>query len=80
MSRPTVSIASAEGARLDETIPLPAVFKAPIRPDIVQYARQQVVRELQATLTSSQNRPCWYGEEQETTICRERESWSSDLC
>ncbi|KAG8529980.1 uncharacterized protein KY384_005462 [Bacidia gigantensis] len=35
-TRPTVSIASAEGDRLKETIPLPAVFRSPIRPDIVQ--------------------------------------------
>ena len=36
-TRPTVSVASAEGERLKETIPLPSVFTAPIRPDIVQY-------------------------------------------
>jgi large subunit ribosomal protein L4e len=37
-SRPTVTIATAEGKASGETHPLPAVFKAPIRPDIVQYA------------------------------------------
>ncbi|KAF8446708.1 60S ribosomal protein L4 [Terfezia claveryi] len=34
-SRPTVSILDASGTAIDST-PLPAVFKAPIRPDIVQ--------------------------------------------
>jgi large subunit ribosomal protein L4e len=37
-SRPTVSIIGADGAASDKTHPLPNVFKAPIRPDIVQYA------------------------------------------
>jgi len=36
-SRPTVTIATAEGKSSGETHPLPAVFKSPIRPDIVQY-------------------------------------------
>ncbi|MCJ1246787.1 hypothetical protein MMC30_003996 [Trapelia coarctata] len=35
-SRPTVTIATAEGKPSGETHPLPAVFKSPIRPDIVQ--------------------------------------------
>ncbi|KAI5798366.1 ribosomal protein L4 domain-containing protein [Pyronema domesticum] len=35
-SRPTVSILGADGKQTGETTPLPAVFKAPIRPDIVQ--------------------------------------------
>ena len=36
-TRPTVTIASAEGKPSGSTHPLPDVFKAPIRPDIVQY-------------------------------------------
>jgi hypothetical protein len=36
-SRPTVTIVSADGSPSKVTHPLPAVFKAPIRPDIVQY-------------------------------------------
>ena len=36
-TRPTVTIATAEGKASGETHPLPLVFKAPIRPDIVQY-------------------------------------------
>ena len=36
-SRPTVSIATAEGKPSGATATLPAVFNAPIRPDIVQY-------------------------------------------
>ncbi|KAJ5146381.1 uncharacterized protein N7515_000945 [Penicillium bovifimosum] len=35
-SRPTVSIATAEGKPSGATHPLPSVFSAPIRPDIVQ--------------------------------------------
>merc|ERR1711939_1196881 len=35
-SRPTVGILGADGASSGETLPLPAVFKSPIRPDIVQ--------------------------------------------
>lgn len=38
-SRPTVSIASGEGKPTGATVPLPAVFAAPIRSDIVQYVR-----------------------------------------
>ncbi|KAK5120863.1 hypothetical protein LTR85_005930 [Meristemomyces frigidus] len=36
MSRPTVTIHGADGSPSDDTHPLPNVFKAPIRPDIVQ--------------------------------------------
>ncbi|KAI9830036.1 MAG: hypothetical protein M1819_005866 [Sarea resinae] len=35
-TRPTVTIISADGSASGQTYPLPAVFKAPIRPDIVQ--------------------------------------------
>ncbi|KAB8360734.1 hypothetical protein FH972_024469 [Carpinus fangiana] len=35
-TRPTVTIISADGAASSQTLPLPAVFKAPIRTDIVQ--------------------------------------------
>ncbi|KAI9783388.1 MAG: hypothetical protein M1839_003923 [Geoglossum umbratile] len=35
-TRPTVSILSADGSATGKTHPLPAVFKSPIRPDIVQ--------------------------------------------
>ncbi|CAD0047051.1 unnamed protein product [Aureobasidium pullulans] len=35
-SRPTVSIISADGKAGEASHPLPNVFKAPIRPDIVQ--------------------------------------------
>jgi len=37
MSRPTVTIIGADGAASQNTHPLPNVFKAPIRSDIVQY-------------------------------------------
>jgi len=35
-SRPTVTIHGADGAATKDTHTLPSVFKAPIRPDIVQ--------------------------------------------
>lgn len=35
-TRPVVTIFSAEGKPSSDTHPLPEVFKAPIRPDIVQ--------------------------------------------
>jgi large subunit ribosomal protein L4e len=37
-SRPTVTIIGGDGSPSKDTHPLPNVFKAPIRPDIVQYA------------------------------------------
>jgi len=36
-NRPTVGILGADGASSGKTLSLPAVFSAPIRPDIVQY-------------------------------------------
>ena len=36
-SRPTVTIHGADGKPGKDSHPLPNVFKAPIRPDIVQY-------------------------------------------
>lgn len=36
-TRPTVTIAGADGTPSGSTHPLPAVFRSPIRPDIVQY-------------------------------------------
>merc|ERR1712230_63736 len=36
MSRPTVTIYGADGSATKDSAPLPSVFKAPIRPDIVQ--------------------------------------------
>lgn len=36
-SRPTVTIHGADGDPSKDTHPLPNVFKAPIRPDIVKY-------------------------------------------
>jgi hypothetical protein len=32
-----------------------------------------------ADLTRAQDRPHWYGQEQETALRREREGWSPDL-
>ncbi|KAK3640467.1 60S ribosomal protein L4B, partial [Elasticomyces elasticus] len=36
MSQPTVTIHGADGYATSDSHPLPKVFKAPIRPDIVQ--------------------------------------------
>jgi len=41
MSRPTVTIFGADGSASSDSHPLPNVFKAPIRPDIVQYAQHR---------------------------------------
>lgn len=35
-SRPVVTIISADGKASEQTHPLPEVFKAPVRPDVVQ--------------------------------------------
>ena len=45
-TRPTVTIATAEGKASGETYPLPAVFRSPIRPDIVQYGSEEVIEEV----------------------------------
>lgn len=42
-SRPTVSIATAEGKPSGATHTLPTVFNAPIRVDIVQYDIREVL-------------------------------------
>jgi large subunit ribosomal protein L4e len=39
-TRPTVTVISPDGKASKDTIPLPEVFKAPIRPDIVQHVRK----------------------------------------
>lgn len=44
-SRPTVTIHGADGAPGKDTHPLPNVFKAPIRPDIVQYVGSKKLGE-----------------------------------
>ncbi len=49
-TRPTVTIASADGTASGSTHPLPAVFSSPIRPDIVQYELQDCV-EVDTVLT-----------------------------
>lgn len=43
-SRPTVGILGADGASSGETLPLPAVFSSPIRPDIVQYENHRFLQ------------------------------------
>lgn len=47
-TRPTVSIATAEGKPSGATQTLPAVFAAPIRSDIVQYAIPQIEKNLES--------------------------------
>jgi large subunit ribosomal protein L4e len=41
-SRPVVTVHGADGAAGKDTLTLPNVFKAPIRPDIVQYAKSPI--------------------------------------
>lgn len=79
-SRPTVGIIGADGAATKNTIPLPNVFKAPIRPDIVQYATLTETLRITGMLMELQDSPHWHGQEQEAAICREREGWSPDVC
>ena len=43
-SRPTVTIHGGDGKPSKDTHTLPAVFRAPIRPDIVQYAHAETVK------------------------------------
>lgn len=80
-SRPTVSIATAEGKPSGATQTLPAVFAAPIRSDIVQYAIPQFdsfeVEMLTVALQAGAHR---HGQEQETALRCEREGWRADLC
>ena len=49
-SRPTVSILGADGKPGSQTYPLPNVFRAPIRPDIVQYVGKLAVVETTHTI------------------------------
>lgn len=43
-TRPTVTIIGADGKASDKSHPLPLVFKAPIRSDIVQYESCSFIR------------------------------------
>lgn len=45
-SRPTVTVHGADGSPTKDTHPLPNVFKAPIRPDIVQYVESECYEAL----------------------------------
>ena len=83
-SRPTVSIATAEGKPSGATQPLPTVFGAPIRPDIVQYVdiarfEDQESNVEMLTDLESQAGAHWHGQEQETALRCEREGWRADL-
>ena len=69
-TRPTVTIASPEGKPSGSTHPLPEVFKAPIRPDVVQYEARDC-QSPESMLIGLQDRPFRYGEEQAPAICRE---------
>lgn len=79
-TRPTVAISSADGTPSGSTHPLPAVFKSPIRPDIVQYELDCLILILDpVSLIESQDCPFRHGEEQEAAVCRERKSWAPDI-
>ncbi|KAJ1945066.1 60S ribosomal protein L4B [Linderina pennispora] len=43
-ARPVVSVFGLNGSKLDATVPLPAVFKAPIRPDLVQFVHKNMAK------------------------------------
>merc|ERR1711971_1304082 len=43
-ARPLVSVHSEKGERTDSNVALPAVFKAPIRPDIVSFIHHEVAK------------------------------------
>jgi hypothetical protein len=78
-SRPTVTVHGADGKPGKDTHTLPAVFKAPIRPDIVQYA-QTKIGDNEECLTLRQDRPHRHGKEQEATVCCEREGGPPNEC
>ena len=81
MSRPTVTIHGADGSPSENTHPLPNVFKAPIRPDIVQYEYIPERGDGDGTwLMQQQERAHWYGQEQKAAIRCEREGRSPDQC
>ena len=84
-SRPTVSIATAEGKPSGATQPLPTVFGAPIRPDIVQYVEAaqfehwslKVGMLIDFALQAGAHR---HGQEQAPALRCEREGRRADLC
>ncbi|KAJ2023355.1 60S ribosomal protein L4B [Coemansia sp. S610] len=43
-ARPVVSVFGLNGAKLDATVPLPSVFTAPIRPDLVQFVHKNMAK------------------------------------
>lgn len=83
-SRPTVSIATAEGKPSGASQPLPAVFGAPIRSDIVQYVKNRSRKTLffggEVLTPRFQVGPRWYGQEQASALRRQREGRRADLC
>ena len=76
-SRPTVSIATAEGKPSGASHPLPSVFNAPIRPDIVQYVSPiyNWTLEEEILMIFLQAGAHRYGQEQAPALRREREGW-----
>ncbi|KAJ2055957.1 60S ribosomal protein L4B [Coemansia sp. S146] len=43
-ARPVVSVFGLNGSKLDATVPLPSVFTAPIRPDLVQFVHKNMAK------------------------------------
>ena len=43
-ARPVVSVYGADGAASGQTVNLPAVFKAPIRPDVVNFVHTNIAK------------------------------------
>merc|ERR1712137_216440 len=55
MSRPTVTIIGADGAASQNTHPLPNVFKAPIRADIVQHVHTGMAKNKRQPYAVAEN-------------------------
>ncbi|OKO99799.1 60S ribosomal protein L4-B [Penicillium subrubescens] len=76
-SRPTVSIATAEGKPSGASQPLPTVFGAPIRPDIVQYVEKRKTRTWQVHTGMAKNKRQPYAVSEKAGEQTSAESWGT---
>ncbi|KAJ2160645.1 60S ribosomal protein L4B [Coemansia sp. RSA 552] len=53
-ARPVVSVYGLNGSKLDATVPLPAVFTAPIRPDVVQFVHKNIAKNRRQPYSAKQ--------------------------
>lgn len=73
-ARPTVSVLGADGAASGDSHPLPNVFRAPIRLDIVQYVQRAnipFINEATANQALKQTSSHRNGQEQTPTVRRQ---------